>query len=147
MRWPRIGLGLLFGLLTSIPALGVMYIGDQLAGLSFAPFTVFEFVTRILPGSVLQAAGPDPRHAQWGLSPPFRPRVVLSADLEFHPGAHPVPHGFVPELQWNPHLERQKIQCRPAGRDIGLLTHEAHSLPEHIPGFKRFLPKEGRRQG
>ena len=53
MRWRRIGLGLLFGLLTSIPALGVMYIGDQLAGLSFAPFTVFEFVTRILPGSVM----------------------------------------------------------------------------------------------
>jgi DMSO/TMAO reductase YedYZ molybdopterin-dependent catalytic subunit len=53
MRWRRIGLGLLFGLLTAIPAVGVMYIGDQLAGLAFAPFTVFEFMTRILPGPLV----------------------------------------------------------------------------------------------
>ncbi|MCL7454277.1 MAG: molybdopterin-dependent oxidoreductase [Anaerolineae bacterium] len=53
MKWRRVGVGLLLGLLTSVPALGVIYIGDQLAGLTFAPFTIFEFMTRVLPGAVV----------------------------------------------------------------------------------------------
>jgi DMSO/TMAO reductase YedYZ molybdopterin-dependent catalytic subunit len=53
VKWRRIGLGLLLGLLTSVPALALLYAGEQLAGLALAPFTVFELVTRILPGSVV----------------------------------------------------------------------------------------------
>jgi DMSO/TMAO reductase YedYZ molybdopterin-dependent catalytic subunit len=50
---PGIGLGALTGLLLSAPLLTVFYIGWQAAGLSFVPFTVFDWIIRVLPGSMV----------------------------------------------------------------------------------------------
>jgi DMSO/TMAO reductase YedYZ molybdopterin-dependent catalytic subunit len=42
--------GLWLGLLSSIPVLTLIYLGDQLAGLPFVPFDVFDLTKRVLPG-------------------------------------------------------------------------------------------------
>jgi DMSO/TMAO reductase YedYZ molybdopterin-dependent catalytic subunit len=50
---PSLLLGLFFGLLAIIPVIVVLSFGQKIPGLSFAPFDVFDFVSRILPGSVI----------------------------------------------------------------------------------------------
>jgi DMSO/TMAO reductase YedYZ molybdopterin-dependent catalytic subunit len=45
--------GLLFGLFTVIPVIVVLYLGERFAGLPFVPFNLFDFMTRTLPGAVI----------------------------------------------------------------------------------------------
>jgi DMSO/TMAO reductase YedYZ molybdopterin-dependent catalytic subunit len=46
-------LGIILGLLTSIPIIVLTYLGDQLAEMPFVPFDLFDFLARILPGAVV----------------------------------------------------------------------------------------------
>ncbi len=46
-------LGALVGGLLTAPMIGLMYLGDQLAGLPFAPFDLFDWISRMLPGPVI----------------------------------------------------------------------------------------------
>ena len=50
---PGFWLGLLSGLLLTFPLIAIFYLGYRLAGLPFPPFNLFDWQTRILPGSVL----------------------------------------------------------------------------------------------
>jgi DMSO/TMAO reductase YedYZ molybdopterin-dependent catalytic subunit len=45
--------GFLLGALTSIPVMLLVYEGDNLAGLPFVPFDLFDFLARVLPGFIL----------------------------------------------------------------------------------------------
>ncbi len=45
--------GALAGGLLTAPLIGVLYLGHQLAGLPFAPFTLFDWLTLVLPGSLI----------------------------------------------------------------------------------------------
>ncbi|MBW8010360.1 MAG: molybdopterin-dependent oxidoreductase [Chloroflexi bacterium] len=53
MKTKTIAIGALLGALTSLPVIGLMYLGDQLAGLPFVPFDIFDWLTRVLPGGVI----------------------------------------------------------------------------------------------
>ena len=53
MKRLSIGTGALCGALLTAPLLGVMYLADELAGLPFIPFDLFDWVTRVLPGAVV----------------------------------------------------------------------------------------------
>ena len=46
-------MGALAGALLTGPLIGVMYFTDELAGLPFVPFDLFDWITRVLPGSVV----------------------------------------------------------------------------------------------
>ncbi len=50
---PGLWLGLLSGLFLTLPLVAIFYLGYRLAALSFPPFSLFDWQTRILPGSVL----------------------------------------------------------------------------------------------
>jgi DMSO/TMAO reductase YedYZ molybdopterin-dependent catalytic subunit len=50
---PGLWLGLLSGLFLTLPLVAVFYLGYRLAALPFPPFNLFDWQTRILPGSVL----------------------------------------------------------------------------------------------
>lgn len=50
---PGLWLGLLSGLFLTSPLLAIFYLGCRLAALPFPPFNLFDWQTRILPGSVL----------------------------------------------------------------------------------------------
>jgi DMSO/TMAO reductase YedYZ molybdopterin-dependent catalytic subunit len=52
---PRISTGALIGALLTAPLIAAFYLGWKLAGLPFAPFEVFDWVTRMLPGSIVTA--------------------------------------------------------------------------------------------
>jgi DMSO/TMAO reductase YedYZ molybdopterin-dependent catalytic subunit len=45
--------GLLISLFFTLPLTALMYLGDALAGLAFAPFDLFNWVTGILPGTLV----------------------------------------------------------------------------------------------
>lgn len=53
MSWRPLLLGALLGGLTSLPVIGLFYLGNQLFGLPFVPFDVFEWFARVLPGGVV----------------------------------------------------------------------------------------------
>lgn len=53
MKNLRILTGTISGLLVSAPLIALMYLGNQLAGLPFVPFDLFDWMTRVLPGSVV----------------------------------------------------------------------------------------------
>ena len=53
MKNTSLGTGALVGALLTAPLLAVMYLGDQLAGLPFVPFDLFDWMTRVLPGPVI----------------------------------------------------------------------------------------------
>jgi len=53
MRRPSLALGALLGGLTSLPLMALWYLGEQLAGLLFVPFDVFDWLARTLPGDVI----------------------------------------------------------------------------------------------
>lgn len=53
LRKPTIWLGALVGALLTLTLTSVLFLADQLAGLPFIPFDVFDFVSRILPGALL----------------------------------------------------------------------------------------------
>lgn len=48
-----VGFGALVGGLLTAPLVGVMYLIDQVAGLPFVPFALFDWITRVLPGPVV----------------------------------------------------------------------------------------------
>lgn len=50
---PGLWLGLLTGLFLTLPLAAIFYLGYRLAALPFPPFNLFDWQTRILPGSVL----------------------------------------------------------------------------------------------
>ena len=53
MKRLSIGTGALSGALLTAPLIGVMYLADQLAGVPFIPFDLFDWIARVLPGSVV----------------------------------------------------------------------------------------------
>ncbi len=55
MRRPSYVVSGLLGGLTSLPVLAISYLGNQLLGLSFIPFDLFDWLARVLPGHVISA--------------------------------------------------------------------------------------------
>ena len=53
MKTQTIGLGALVGGLLTVPMVSVMYLADKWLGLSFAPYDIFDWIARILPGPVV----------------------------------------------------------------------------------------------
>jgi len=53
MRRTSIAAGVGLGLLTSIPVVAVLSAGYRLFGLPYVPFSLFEWLTRVLPGDVV----------------------------------------------------------------------------------------------
>ena len=53
MKIQTIGLGALVGGLIIVPMVAVMYLADNLLNFSFAPYDVFDWIARILPGAVV----------------------------------------------------------------------------------------------
>jgi DMSO/TMAO reductase YedYZ molybdopterin-dependent catalytic subunit len=53
MKKLNLGTGALVGALLTAPLIGVMYLADQLAGLPFVPFDLFDWLTRVLPGPLI----------------------------------------------------------------------------------------------
>jgi DMSO/TMAO reductase YedYZ molybdopterin-dependent catalytic subunit len=53
MRRPNLGTGVLIGILLATSLMGIMYLADQLVGLPFAPFDLFDWMTRVLPGPLV----------------------------------------------------------------------------------------------
>ena len=53
MKRLSIGTGALTGALLTAPLMGVMILADELAGLPFIPYDLFDWVTRVLPGAVV----------------------------------------------------------------------------------------------
>ncbi len=53
MRRTSISGGAGLGLLTGLPVLALLFLGERLAGLPYLPFLLFEGLTRILPGGVI----------------------------------------------------------------------------------------------
>ena len=53
MKRKSLLLGAVLGTLTSLPVIGLMYLGEQLAGLPFVPFDIFDWVARVLPGGLI----------------------------------------------------------------------------------------------
>ena len=54
-RIRRLGLGsgLLSGVLLSAPLTALLYLADKLAGLPFVPFALFDWIAKVLPGSIV----------------------------------------------------------------------------------------------
>ena len=53
MRKLSLGTGLLVGALLTAALMGLMYLGQQLAGLAFVPYDLFNWVARELPGNIV----------------------------------------------------------------------------------------------
>jgi len=53
MRRPSLFLGAILGGLTSLPLIALSYLGQQLAGLPFVPFDLFDWLARVLPGGII----------------------------------------------------------------------------------------------
>ena len=53
IKKPSLWLGALVGALLTMTLTSVLFLADQLAGLPFIPFDVFDFVSRVLPGALL----------------------------------------------------------------------------------------------
>ena len=53
MQKLSIGIGVLSGVLLTAPLLGLMYLASEWTGLPYAPFDLFDWITRVLPGPLL----------------------------------------------------------------------------------------------
>ena len=53
MQKPSLRLGFVLGLITSLPMIAVAYLGNALLGLPFLPFDFFDWLARVLPGSLV----------------------------------------------------------------------------------------------
>lgn len=53
MKTKLLATGALVGGLLTAAMMGLMYLGDQIAGLPFAPFDLFNWIARMLPGPVI----------------------------------------------------------------------------------------------
>lgn len=49
----NIGIGALVGGLLTAALIGIMYLGNNLAGLPFVPFDLFDWIARVLPGPII----------------------------------------------------------------------------------------------
>lgn len=49
----NVGMGALSGALITAPLMGLMYLGDQLFGLPFIPYDLFDWIARVLPGPII----------------------------------------------------------------------------------------------
>jgi DMSO/TMAO reductase YedYZ molybdopterin-dependent catalytic subunit len=56
LRRRRIGFGVLLGALTGMVVIAVTYAASQVAELVFSPFSLFDFMARVLPGSLVTFA-------------------------------------------------------------------------------------------
>ncbi len=45
--------GALAGLITSLPVMALLFLGQQVAGMAFVPFDLFDLIARVLPGDVI----------------------------------------------------------------------------------------------
>src|SRR5262245_53984995 len=53
MKLKDVGMGALLGALLTAPLIAVMYLANQLAGLPFVPFDLFNWMTPLLPGPLI----------------------------------------------------------------------------------------------
>ena len=53
MIYRVIGIGVGVGVLQAGPLMGVLFLASELSGLPFVPYDVFDWMTRVLPGSVV----------------------------------------------------------------------------------------------
>jgi len=53
MNRNRLGMGALIGGIVTTPFIALMFLAERVAGLSFVPFDIFSWITRILPGPVV----------------------------------------------------------------------------------------------
>lgn len=53
MNRKRLGTGALIGGIVTTPLIALMFLAERLAGLSFVPFDIFSWITRVLPGPVV----------------------------------------------------------------------------------------------
>jgi DMSO/TMAO reductase YedYZ molybdopterin-dependent catalytic subunit len=53
MRKAPLFLGALLGALTTLPLIGLFYLGEQFALLPFVPFDLFDWLARVLPGELI----------------------------------------------------------------------------------------------
>jgi len=49
----NLGVGTLAGGLLTAPLMGIMYLFDEMLGLPFVPFDLFDWMTRVLPGPIV----------------------------------------------------------------------------------------------
>ena len=56
MEQPSLKLGAVIGGLTTLPLMALFYLGEQLAGLPFVPFDIFDWLARVLPGDIITLA-------------------------------------------------------------------------------------------
>ena len=54
MKRQALARGALAGLLISVPVMAIMAIGQQLIGLPFVPFDLFDWMARVLPGGLIR---------------------------------------------------------------------------------------------
>lgn len=53
MKRSSLGAGALVGGLLTAPIIGIMYLANELLGLPFAPFDLFDWIARVLPGPLI----------------------------------------------------------------------------------------------
>ena len=53
MRSPSLRFAFILGLISSFPLIAISYLGNALAGLSFLPFDLFDWLARVLPGPLV----------------------------------------------------------------------------------------------
>lgn len=53
MKQPSLKFGLILGAISALPLIAISYLGNALAGLPFLPFDLFDWMTRVLPGSLV----------------------------------------------------------------------------------------------
>jgi DMSO/TMAO reductase YedYZ molybdopterin-dependent catalytic subunit len=53
MNEPSLRLGALFGLITALPVMALLFLGEQLASLPFLPFEFFDWLAQVLPGNLI----------------------------------------------------------------------------------------------
>lgn len=53
MRTPKLKYTILLGLISAPAVVAISYLGNTLTGLSFLPFDLFDWLTRVLPGSLV----------------------------------------------------------------------------------------------
>ena len=53
LKKPALWLGALVGILLTLSLTSILFLADQLLGLPFIPFDLFDFVSRLLPGALL----------------------------------------------------------------------------------------------
>lgn len=53
MRRISLRAGIALGLISSVPLMAIAYLGNAVSGLSFAPFDLFDWMARVLPGGLI----------------------------------------------------------------------------------------------